>query len=137
MKRILRFFLPWLLLVVAALLFIAFFPIMHRPFRAPVRPRAHRMSRRFEEIRAEYRRDPRLRPPPRKAVPSCWIMASPTEYVFVFLHGLSELPRPVYSARPAASTSARHNVYIPACPTTGEEDRLTTDWARLTAAGHA
>lgn len=57
----------------------------------------------------------------------------PTKEVFVLLHGLSNAP---IQFMPLAQElfAQGHNVLIPRMPYHGEQDRLTTEWGRLTAA---
>ncbi len=129
MKRILRFFLTLVVLVVAALLFIAFFPIMHRPFGHQSGP-APSYEQAVREIRAGIAATPAF--VREKCRPVLLDHGRPTEYVFVFLHGLSNCPAQ-FTPLGQLFYERGHNVYIPRLPYHGEENRLTTDWARLTA----
>lgn len=56
----------------------------------------------------------------------------PTERVFVLMHGLSNCPAQ-FSKLGRLLFERGHNVLIPRTPYHGEQNRLTTDWSRLTA----
>jgi len=56
----------------------------------------------------------------------------PTEQVFVLMHGLSNCPAQ-FAELGRLLFERGHNVVIPRIPYHGEQDRLATDWARLTA----
>jgi hypothetical protein len=57
----------------------------------------------------------------------------PTEKAFVLMHGLSNCPAQ-FSELGRQLFERGHNVILSRIPYHGEQDRLTTDWARLTAA---
>ena len=56
----------------------------------------------------------------------------PTEKVFVLMHGLSNCPAQ-FTKLGRLLFERGHNVIIPRIPYHGEENRLATDWGRLTA----
>jgi alpha-beta hydrolase superfamily lysophospholipase len=58
----------------------------------------------------------------------------PTKRVFVLLHGLSNCPAQ-FTELGRLLFERGHNVFISRIPYHGKEDRLTKDWARLTAEG--
>lgn len=129
MKRVLRFILGAVLLLIGALLLLVFFPYLHRPFVHKSGP-IPSYSQAVDEIRAEIAATPAsVRPEGR---PILMEHGRPTEYAYVFLHGLSNNPSQ-FSALAKQLFDRGHNVYIPRMPYHGEEDRMTTDWARLTA----
>lgn len=130
MKRLFRIFLRLIALLVAALLFLVFFPIMHKPFGHQSGP-APSYQQAVAEIRAGIAATPAsVRRP--EGLPILLEHGHPTEYVFVFLHGLSNCPAQ-FALLGKQMFDRGHNIYIPRMPYHGEKDRMTTDWARLTA----
>jgi pimeloyl-ACP methyl ester carboxylesterase len=68
----------------------------------------------------------------RKCTPQLLEHGQPTARVFVLLHGLSNCPAQ-FSELGRQLFERGHNVLIPRLPYHGEEDRLGTEWGRLTA----
>jgi pimeloyl-ACP methyl ester carboxylesterase len=129
MKRAFRIALRLVLLLLAALLFTLFFPVLHKPFVYQSGP-IPSYDEAVREIRDSIAATPAtIRPEGR---PILMEHGHPTEYVFVFLHGLSNCPIQ-FSPLGKLLFERGHNVYIPRMPYHGEENRMTTDWARLTA----
>ena len=73
---------------------------------------------------------------PPKIRPECAIQlldhGHPTEQVFVLLHGLSNCPAQ-FTKLGRLLFERGHNVVVPLVPYHGEENRLATDWGRLSA----
>jgi hypothetical protein len=113
-----------------ALLPALFLPVSHRPF--VYHPFAKLLS--YDE--AVRKIQTLIAGPPANIRSECAVQllehGHPTERVFVLMHGLSNCPAQ-FAELGRLLFERGHNVVIPRIPYHGEQDRLATDWARLTA----
>lgn len=129
-RRSVRIFLSAAALGAGGLLAVLYFPIMHKPFvhRTPEPPPDY--SQAIAGLQALIAETPdTVRP---EGTPVVLDHGHPTEHVFVLLHGLSNNPSQ-FGPLGRMLFARGHNVIIPRLPYHGEKDRLTEDWARLTA----
>jgi alpha-beta hydrolase superfamily lysophospholipase len=105
-------------------------PVSHRPF--VYHPSANLLP--YDKAVREIRTLIAGSPP--NIRPECAVQllehGHPTKQVFVLMHGLSNCPAQ-FAEFGRLLFERGHNVVIPRIPYHGEQDRLTTDWARLKA----
>jgi pimeloyl-ACP methyl ester carboxylesterase len=113
-----------------ALLLVLFLPVSHKPFVYHPSVKLLPYDEAVREIQAL------IAGSPANVRPECAIQllehGRPTEQVFVLMHGLSNCPAQ-FAELGRLLFERGHNVVIPRIPYHGEQDRLATDWARLTA----
>ena len=115
---------------VGALLGVVCLPMTRRPFANETAGKPPSYAEAVGDIRKLIAdKPPRIRP-------ECAVQlldhGHPTEHVFVLLHGLSNCPAQ-FAKLGRLLFERGHNVVIPLVPYHGEENRLATDWARLSA----
>ncbi|MGA7879258.1 MAG: alpha/beta fold hydrolase [Terrimicrobiaceae bacterium] len=115
---------------VGALLAVVCLPMARRPFANETAGKPPSYAEAVGEIRKL------IAGTSSKIRPQCAIQlldhGHPTEQVFVLLHGLSNCPAQ-FTKLGRLLFERGHNVVIPLVPYHGEENRLATDWGRLSA----
>jgi pimeloyl-ACP methyl ester carboxylesterase len=130
-RRVLRILQVSSALGAGATLAVVCLPPRHRAFvhRCPVKALAYHEA--IREIRTVIARTPaNIR---RECGVQLFEHGHPTEQIFVLMHGLANCPAQFIELGRLLFERG-HNVILPRIPYHGQQDRLATDWARLTAA---